>query len=67
MLSRSANATGSVRGALCLSTASLSPVSDASATLRFDDDSSRASAATASPSARMSTSPGTTSEAGMRC
>ena len=58
---------GSESAATSFSTASLSPVSDASATVSDAASTSRASALTASPSARSRTSPGTISVAGTRC
>ena len=64
---RSAGPTGPASGATSLSTASLSPVSEASATISEAASTSRASALTASPSASISTSPGTRSSAGTRC
>ena len=64
MPSRSPSGVSGGSGATSFSTGSLSPVSDASATLRAAASTSRPSAATASPSASRSTSPGTTSVAG---
>jgi len=60
MLSRSPRLAGRSIGAGSFRTGSLSPVSAASATLSDAASMRRASAATASPSARSSTSPGTT-------
>jgi hypothetical protein len=66
MFSRSPRAAGSSIRAGSLRTASLSPVSDASATRRDAALTRRASALTASPSAARRRSPGTTSAAGIR-
>ena len=66
MFTRSPTPAGASSGATLFSTGSLSPVSDASATVRAAASTSRASALTASPSARTSRSPGTTSAAGIR-
>ncbi len=61
MSTRSPSATGPASVAESLRTGSLSPVSDASATVSDAASARRASAATASPSASTSTSPGTIS------
>ena len=65
MLLRSATGTPGTSRAGSLSTASDSPVRGASCTRRFDADSSRASAPTASPSERTRTSPTTSPDAGI--
>ena len=67
MFSRSPSAVGAWSVATSLRTASLSPVSEASATVSDDASSSRPSALTAAPSASTRMSPGTTSVAGTRC
>jgi hypothetical protein len=67
MLRRSPSAVGPRSGRTSFRTASLSPVSAASAMVSDAAWASRASAPTASPSARSRTSPGTRSVAGTRC
>jgi len=66
MLMRSPSATGSARVAASLTTGSLSPVNEASATVSDAVSTRRPSALMASPSRRTRTSPGTMSAAGMR-
>ena len=66
MFRRSPRAAGPASFALCFSTGSLSPVSDASATRRLAAWTRRPSAPTASPSPSTSRSPGTSSSAGIR-
>ncbi len=63
---RSASAVSAGSAAVPLATGALSPVSEASCTLRAAAWNSRASAPTASPSASSSTSPGTSSRLAMR-
>ena len=67
MFSRSPSAAAPGTGAGSLSSGSLSPVSDASAIIKDAASTRRPSALTASPSASSTTSPGTSSVAGMRC
>ena len=67
ILMRSPSATGSASVIACFSTASLSPVSEASCTRSVCACSRRASAPTASPSASSRMSPGTSELLGMRC
>ena len=67
MLTRSPRAAGSPRAVTSFSTGSLSPVSDASATVSEAASTSRASADTASPALSTTTSPGTRSVAATRC
>ncbi len=66
MFTRSPSPAGPSSAATSFSTASLSPVSDASATVSEATSTRRASALTASPSASSSTSPGTTSAVATR-
>ena len=66
MLVRSPSGARAGRVEQSLSTGSLSPVSDDSATCSEAPQTRRPSAPTASPSPRTSTSPGTSSSAGMR-
>ena len=66
MFTRSPRPAGPARGATSFSTASLSPVSDASASVSEAASSSRASALTRPPSARSRMSPGTRSAVAIR-
>ena len=65
MLRRSPSAASSSSGSVCLETGRLSPVSAASAVWSAADSSRRASAGIVSPSSIRSTSPGTSSRAGI--
>ncbi len=67
MFTRSPSAAGAASVPVSFATAWLSPVSEASPTVSEATSTRRASALTASPSSSSSTSPGTTSAAGIRC